>query len=738
MTAPARVSSPRPSPVSRSSRPSRLVAPSAGASGVSLTALAAAAALAGLAAAGPVRAQEAPAADTAQPALPTVRVDGNRNGDKGTVVKRASSGTKTDTPLIEVPQSLHVITARDMENMGLTTLTEAVRGTPGVSVNPYGADSRAPDWVVLRGFDGWNSSSYRDGMVQTVGMTFLGVQTEIYGLERLEILLGPSSVLFGKGDVGGVVNRVSKTPTPDQVNEIELQTGSFDRKQAAADIGGALTEDGKLRYRLVGLYLDTGTQEKYPTGQRMKRQRDYVAPSLRWDFTPRTSLILQAEHLRDDASDDIQYVTGPDGKPTDIKEGDPRYSRMVTGSDAGGYQLEHRFDNGWRLGHKLRYVRRTMDKNHILSFIDEDGRTLLRQARHDVESVREATTDTTLQGTVDTGELRHGLLFGADWDRSKARWQRWQDMTTPLDLLNPVYNVDLPRPKTPVADNEATTTQLGFYAQDQIQWGDHWRFTLGARHDRVKTDGEDRLASAQSRQKDSATTFRVGANYLLGNGWAPYVSYAESFVPNVGVDYTGKTFVPSDGRQVEVGVKYLPTHLPYSFTAAVFDLKKTNVVGYDPVSFEAHQIGAVRSRGLELSAKAELTRQLNLTASFTALDLKVVKTVNPVELDKTPMLVPERTGSLWLDYTVADGALSGLGFGGGLRYVGKRWNNEANTSSEPAYTLVDASVRYVTGPWRFALSGSNLFDKKYYASAAYGSFFRGEQRALLLSAKYHF
>lgn len=732
MTAPARVL-----------RPSRFRSPLAGASRFSLTTLATAAALAGLAAAGPTRAQDAPAAPAAaeadtQPALPTVRVDGARSGDKGTVVKRSSSGTKTDTPLIEVPQSLHVVTARDMENMGLTTLTEAVRGTPGVSVNPFGADSRAPDWVVLRGFDGWYSSSYRDGMVQTVGLTFLGVQTEVYGLERVEILLGPSSVLFGKGDVGGVVNRVSKTPTPDQVNEIELQTGSFDRKQAAADIGGALTEDGKLRYRVVGLYLDTGTQDKYPTGQRMKRQRDYLAPSLRWDLTPRTSLIVQAEHLQDDASDDVLTITGPDGKPTDIKEGDPRYSRIETGSDAGGYQLEHRFDNDWRLSHKLRQAHRTMDKHHILSFIDEDGRTLLRQARHDEESVDETTVDTSLQGTVETGALRHGLLLGVDYDRSKARWQRWQDMTTPLDLQNPVYNIDLPGATTPVAYNVVTTTQLGFYAQDQLQWGDHWRFTLGARHDRVKTDGDDRLNAAQSRQKDNATTVRVGANYLLGNGWSPYASYAESFVPNVGVDYAGKTFAPSDGRQVEVGVKYLPSHLPYSFTAAVFNLKKTNVVGYDPVTFEAHQIGAVRSRGLELSAKAELTRQLNLTASFTALDLKVVKTINPVELDKTPMLVPERTGSLWLDYTVNDGALAGLGFGGGVRYVGKRFNDEGNTSSEPAYTLVDASVRYATGPWRFALSGSNLFDKKYYASAAYGSFFRGEQRALLLSAKYHF
>lgn len=705
------------------------------------TALAACAALAALTAGLPARAQEAAPAEDAKPALPTVRVQGSRAGDSGRVVKRAAVGTKTETPLIEVPQSVHVITARELEDRGLTTLTEAVRQTPGVAVNPYGNDSRAPDWVILRGFDGWYTSSYRDGLIQTVGQTFLGVQTEVYGLERLEILLGPSSVLFGKGDVGGVVNRVSKVPTDDMVPEIELQTGSFGRKQAAADVGGSLDQDGSLRYRLVGLYLDTGTQEKYPNGQRMERRRNYLAPSLRWDLAPRTSLILQAEHLQDDASDDVQYVTGADGQPTSVKEGDPRYSRIKTGSDAGGYQFEHRFGDApgdWRLSHKLRVARRTMDKHHILSWLDADGVTLQRQARHDVESVNETTTDTTLQGTVTTGALQHGLLFGVDWDRSKARWQRWQDMTRPLDMNRPVYGIDIASPTTPVADNVITTTQLGFYAQDQLRWGEHWRFTIGARHDRVKTDSDDRLGATQARQQDSATTGRVGVNYLLGDGWSPYVSYAESFVPNVGTDFSGKTFVPSDGRQVEAGIKYLPKDKPYAFTAAVFNLRKTNVVGYDPVTFDAHQIGSVRSRGIELSANAELTRQLRLMASYTALDLKVLSSANSAEVGHTPILVPERTGSLWLDYSVADGTLAGLGFGAGLRYVGKRWNNEANTSSQPDYTLVDASVRYVTGPWRFSLSGSNLFDKRYYSAVAYGSYFRGEQRSLLLSAKYHF
>ncbi|MGH8447571.1 MAG: TonB-dependent siderophore receptor [Solimonas sp.] len=687
------------------------------------------------------RAPEQPSAESAT-LLQAVTVRASTEGEtatgpvQGYVARRSATGTKTDTAIIEVPQSLHVISARQMEDMGAITLTEALRQTPGVTVNPYGAESRDLDWVVLRGFDGWYSSSYRDGLVQNPGITFLGVPTEIYGLERLEVLLGPSSVLFGKGDAGGVVNRVSKLPTADMTREIEVQLGSYERKQLATDLGGAFDDDGSLRYRLVGLALDTGTQDQYPDGQRMERKRNYLVPSLRWDLSPQTSLILQAEHVKDDASDDVQYVTGADGKPTNIKEGDPRYSRIETESNGGGYQFEHRFDPDWSIGQKARYVRRTLDKHHILSWLDDDDVTLERQARHDVESVNEATIDTFVRGALRTGALQHGLLFGTDWDRTLSQWRRWQDMTASLDMNDPVYGIDIAEPTTAVQDTEITSSQLGFYAQDQLRWDEHWRITLGLRHDQVRTDSNDRFNLARSEQTDRATTGRAGVNYLLGNGWAPYASYAESFVPNIGNDSTGARLVPSDGRQLEAGIKYIPEDRPFSFSAAVFNLRKTNVVTYDPVTFDSRQIGGVRSRGVELSAKAELARELSLIASATVLDLKVLSSANPAEVGKTPILMPERTAALWLDYTVASGDWSGLGLAAGLRHIGKRWNDEANTASEPAYTLADASVRYIIGPWRFALNASNLFDKRYYAGHAYGSYYRGEERNLMLSAKY--
>ena len=680
------------------------------------------------------------ATPAAEATLPLVTARAQADSESaGYVARRATVGSKTDAPLLEIPQSISVITSQELEDKGITTLTDALAQTPGVTVNPYGFDSRAPDWVVLRGFDGWYTSSYRDGLVQNVGLTFLGVQTEVYGLERLEVLRGPSSVLFGKGDVGGVVNRVSKLPSADAVREIAVQLGSHERRQLAADLGGALDDEGRLRYRLVGLVLDTGTQEQYPSGERMGQKRRYLAPSLRWQLSPATSLTLQAESLRDDASDDVQFVTGADGLPTNVKEGDPRYSRIVTGSDATGYQLEHALAGGWTLRQKLRQARRTMDKHHILSWLASDGATLQRQARHDVESVNETSIDTSLQGQLRTGAVAHTLLFGLDWDRSRAQWRRAQDMTSPLDMAHPVYGVSIAEPTTAVADTRFTSTQLGLYAQDLLKLDTHWGLTLGLRHDRVKSHNNDRFYAARTVQSDQATTGRVGVNYLVGNGWSPYASYAESFVPNIGTDAAGASFQPSRGRQLELGIKYLPDGAPVSFTAALFNLEKTDVLSYDPLSFEARQIGKLRSRGLELEAKAALTRQLRLTASFTALDMKVLASANSAEVGKMPILTPRQTGALWLDYAVAGDSLRGLGLGAGLRYVGKRWNDDgANTPSEPAYTLVDAAIHYDTGPWRVALHVTNLFDKAYYSGQAYGSYFRGAERNLVASAKYRF
>jgi len=656
---------------------------------------------------------------------------------QGYVAKRSATGTKTDTPIIETPQSISVHGAREIEDKGAVTLVDALTQTAGVQAGSWGFDLRDADWIGLRGFDGWSTSSFRDGMAQTVGIMFLGVPTEVYGLERIEVLRGPTSALFGKGDAGGIVNRVSKVADAGAPREIGVQIGNYGRKQLAADIGGASDETSELNWRLVGLALDTNSQEKYPDGTDTYRKRQYLAPSLRWRPSTRTSLVVQAEFTRDDASDDVGYITTADGLPTRLKEGDPGFSRIQTDSDAFGWQLEHAFDSGWRLQHKLRYARRDMDKHHIVSWY-ADATTLSRQARRDVESVDELVVDTSIQRMFAAGDTAHTLLAGVDWNDARADWRRWRDMASSLDVTNPIYGVPIVEPRTQTDDTVVTSRQLGLYAQDQIKFGPSWGLVLGARHDHVHTVNNDRINVDRTSQSDRATTGRIGLNYLVGNGWAPYVSWATAFVPNLGVDGSGRAFESSRSRQFEVGAKYIPDGIPMAFTAAVFDLEKDNVVSYDPSTWEPRQIGRVRSRGIELEAKAELSRQFRMTSAYTLLDVKVLSSANVNEVGKTPILVPRQSASLWLDYALTGNVDGGFVASLGLRHTGKRWNDAANTSSESPVTVADAAVRYDSGPWRMALNVTNLFDKRYYASRAWDGYHQAPRRGVLLSAKYRF
>ncbi len=223
-------------------------------------------------------------------------------------------------------------------------------------------------------------------------------------------------------------------------------------------------------------------------------------------------------------------------------------------------------------------------------------------------------------------------------------------------------------------------------------------------------------------------------SYLVGNGWAPYISYATSFMPTSGVDSNSTPLQPTRGKQVEAGIKYQPQSARTSFTAAIFDLRKSNVLTTDQATFVQRQIGLVRSRGLELEAKAELARSLNLTAAYTVLDMQVLESADQGESGKMPIQVPKQSASVWLDYTMH----SGFGVGGGVRYIGRRWNDAGNTSAEGGVGLLDATLHYTTGPWRLALSASNLADRKYAASRAYNGYYPGNERTMVASVKYQF
>ncbi|MCY1213671.1 TonB-dependent siderophore receptor [Variovorax sp. RO1] len=679
--------------------------------------------------------QQPPSASTAAPSaagstLPVVTVRDEpevANGPvQGYVARRSATGTKTDTPLIETPQSISVIGREELDARGVQNIMEAVRYTPGVAVGNWGYDARGIDWLLLRGFDATNAM-YRDGLRLAPYSL-----TEPYGVERVEVLRGPASVAYGQSDAGGVINRVSKMPSATAVREVEVQLGSFGRKQLGVDLGGAISDT--LTYRLVGVAHDSNTQESYPNGDAVKVKRDYLAPSLRWQPSAATSFTVLAEFLQSKAGDDTGYVVGPKGVPTWVKEGEPRFSWIKQKQNALGYMFEHHFNDSWTVRQNVRFNDFDTDKTHMRTALQADGRTLLRTARADPERVHQLTADTNVQGRVRTGAAEHTLLFGIDWMRNNYSTSTRTGPAPSLDLLFPVYGLPVAEPTRLGLDTSQTTEQLGVYLQDQIKIADRWVVTLSGRQDHVKTNSFDRLAGKASSQTDDKFSGRAGLTYLFPNGWAPYVSYGESFLPTSGVDLNSDPFRPSRGKQWEAGVKFQPEGARSLFTAAVFDLRKSNVVTYDQQTFEARQIGRIRSRGLELEGKTEIARNLNLTASYTWLDMKVIQSADTNELGNMPIQVPKQTASLWLDYTMDNG----WGVGGGMRYIGRRYNNVTNTDAEGGVTLLDATVHYRQGPWRFSVSATNLANRKYTASRAYGGYYPGNDRAVVASAKYQF
>ncbi len=680
-------------------------------------------------------AQTAPAPAPAAPTqtLPQITVSGDQPETatgpvQGYVARRSATGTKTDTPLLEIPQSISVIGREEMDARGVQDIMEAVRYTPGVTVSNWGFDARGIDWILMRGFDATAGiAGYRDGLVMPAYSV-----TEPYGIERVEVLRGPASVTFGQGDAGGIINRVSKMPSQTPVRELEVKYGTFQRKQLAFDLGGVASDT--VSYRVVGLGMDSNSQMRYGDGTPFFTKRTYLAPSLRWQPSASTSFTLLGEFLDSKASDDIFYVMDNAGRNTGIVRGDPDFSRIRNRQETLGYQFEHHVNDNWTVRHNLRYANTRIEKHILRDNLLPDDRTLTRSARSFPEWFNQWTSDMQLQGRVRTGNVAHTLLFGIDATRIRYTFKEFSGPAPSLDLRNPVNLVPIQEPFTPLRNYTQVTQQLGFYAQDQIKFDDRWVLTLSGRQDRVKSETNDRIKNSLKGQTDNKFSGRAGLSYLIGNGWAPYVSYATSFMPTSGVDPSGNPLQPTRGKQVEAGIKYQPEGSRTSFTAAVFDLRKSNVVTYDQDTFEARQIGRIRSRGLELEAKAELARNLNLTASYTVLNMKVLESANKTELGKMPIQVPKQTASLWLDYTMNNG----IGFGGGVRYIGKRWNEVANTSSEGGVALLDATVHYTTGPWRLSLSATNLANRKYTASRAYNNFYPGNERTVVASAKYQF
>jgi iron complex outermembrane receptor protein len=647
---------------------------------------------------------------------------------EGFVAKRGATATKTDTPIIETPQAISVVTRDQMDAQNVQSVSDALRYAAGVMAEANGPDPRA-DVATFRGFSAGLRSAYRDGLRDYAFGGQGGVVVEPYGLERIEVLRGPASVLYGQGDAGGIINLVSKRPTGEPLHELQVQLGSYNRKQVGLDWGGALETHPEWSWRFTALARDSDAQI-----DEVKDDRLYLAPAVTWSPSAATSLTLLASYQKNERGQGYQalprvgtLVDAPRGRiPTDRFVGEPDFERFDQERYSLGYAFEQQLGSDWTLRQNFRAMgQETIHNSTFQAGLQADGETIDRLAGQGRERVRNLVIDNQLQWKLSSAGLDQTVLMGLDYQNLRSNAGSLYSPLPTLNVFDPVYGQPLGiSADAPPDDTRKKLSQTGLYLQDQLKFNDRIAWTIGGRYDHTKSDTVDIASGVGDPQTDTAFTWRTGGVYLFDNGWAPYAGYAESFTPLVDRGADGKRFEPETGQQFELGIRYQPKGERFSFLAAVYELKRQNVLTNDLQNPDFYiQRGEVRSRGIELEAQASLGSNLDLVASYTHIDLKVTKSNGP-DLDKTPSASPKDIASLWASWRVPGWA--GTKLSAGARYVGKTWGDEVETISVPGYTLLDAGVEFDLGQvfstandWRLGVNVSNLADKTYVATCGY-------------------
>ncbi|WP_417685036.1 TonB-dependent siderophore receptor [Roseibium sp.] len=664
----------------------------------------------------------------AQSDSPTGAVD-------GFVAGTTYTGAKTATPITEVPQAISVVGTKELSVRGATKTDEAMRYTAGVFSQPYGSDSDT-DWFYIRGFNATQTGVYLDGMplfANGYGSTLV----DPFTLERIEVLKGAASVLYGGSNPGGLANYVSKVANGERIRFVEtgVSTNANGTGFLAFDIGDAIND--KYAYRVTGRLEGSREDDGFDPGF-----KGVISPSLRVDLTDSTRLTLLANYTAVDETHipgtwlpyEGTVVDAPFGRiDPDFNASEPAYDYYTRTQAYFGYEFEHAFDNDWTLRHKARYAHVNVGEQQVLGYGSYASTGVLnRGAFKERTSADTFVADTSLTGTLRTGAFEHELLAGTDYRFYRNASASAFGTAGTINVVNPVYGATTPS-ATLGADKVLTQQQLGFYAQDQIRFGDGWITTLNARYDRVWSENGSDSGS------DGALSGRAGLAYGFDFGLTPYASIATFFNPVIGTVSGGKFAEPETGTQYEVGLKYQPNFVNALFTVALFDLTRQNVTTTHPTTSVVSQTGEVRSRGFELEAKGEVLDNLTATAAFTAYNLEITKDADSSLIGKRPKIAPEMQASFWLEYAFDDavfaGSLEGLSIGGGVRHVGETYAENANTNKVKSSTLFDAHVGYAKDNWGLDLNVNNLLDTTYVAGCDTQYYcYYGEGRTVMLRA----
>jgi iron complex outermembrane receptor protein len=626
----------------------------------------------------------------------------------------ASTATRTDTPILEIPQAVQVIPQEVIEDQQAIGVEEVLENAAGVSF--LGNNDGFGLNFSIRGFD--NAPILRDGFRLFGGE---GIEPETANLERVEVLRGPASVLFGQSEPGGVINVVTKQPLSEPFYNVQLQVGNRNFVSPSIDLSGPLTEDGRLLYRLNALYRHQDSFRNFDNSF----DRFFIAPILTWQVSDQTDLTVDLEYFSDDDPANLGTVAFGDGiadippervtnNPDDTIEQD--YLNV-------GYTLEHRFHENWQLRNQFRYISQKVDFSVIaLPFaLDETTGILNRGFADQIEENDTYALYSNIQGEFNTGSVEHTLLFGVDLARVENENDTLFsfDPLTPINIFDPDYSA-VPKPDSeeldPFNNTSTTTNRLGIYLQDQIDISDSLILVAGLRYDTVAQDTTNFLADTETNQDDDALSPRIGIVYRPIEPLSLYANYSRSFTPSFVTNADGEPLEPETGEGFEVGVKADIIENRLFATLAYFDITKQNVATADPNDpFASVATGEQQSQGIDFDITGEILPGWNMIASYAYVDAEVTEDNTDIVGNRL-LGIPQHSASLWTTYEIQTGDFQGLGFGLGFNFVGERQGDLANSFQVDSYFLTNAAVFYQRNNWQVRLNVDNLFDVDYIES----------------------
>ncbi|OJT21761.1 TonB-dependent receptor [Pseudomonas sp. FSL W5-0203] len=631
---------------------------------------------------------------------------------------RSASATRTDTAIHETPQSISVVPKDVVEDLGATRLQDALDYAGGVGrANNFGGQGLTT--FTVRGFT--TGEFYRNGFPINRGYPNM---PDANTIERLEVLLGPATMLYGRGDPGGTFNVVSKQPLAERTVTLGSQLNDQGMKRGTLDASGPLDEEGRLAYRLnvVGEGGDTFRDH-------VETERYGVTPVITWQATDDTKVTFEGDFMRNNHPLDRGLTRFPNQRGTPSRDtfwGDKDAGKLHNDNNMAQLRFEHVLNDNWTLGGGFQWLDGSLKGNAIEAngpgSLGADGQTLQRNFNYRKLEWTDKDYQLNLTGHFSTGGFDHTLLTGIEYEdydyKSIIQRSSAAAGTYPIDIFDPVYGQTRPAlTRTPTHDKENLKTYAAF-VQDQVALTERLKVLAGARFERFEHDYQNYVGKSW-QAADNAVTPRVGVIYDLTDTVAVYADAARSFKPNTGASREGGGFAPEKGKSYEMGLKWEALDRQLSVDAAIYQIEKKNVLTPDPVDSAFNvAAGQVRSRGFDLNVAGNLTPEWRVIGGYAYVDAEVTRD-NTLRSGTRLMNIPRNSFSLLNVYEFQDGALKGLGLGAGGKYVDQRAGQTANTAfSMDAYTVVDLLGYYkVNERVRLNLDVKNLFNREYEEGA---------------------